>query len=453
MGYQYNDAEMMLATQIAYLDISGEDVSVGDVVDNILEYGHCVNGEWVLYEQYQNDPQSKYWKKQLEVAGNISELTKRYDNLGDDWRNWKVVDRCDDQNGTGYYGCLIDTGNDHAIIGCRGSESYNKEQVVKDWIVADVGLLDSELTTQQERAQRYMEELYYKYGDQYDTFSLTGHSLGGNLAQHMTIHAPAEMRDKIDHCISFDGPGFSQEYIDKNRHLIDQTDDCMDHYQWSWVSSLLIPLPGVNPKIIAAHDDERYGFPKAVLYRHDVRNVDLDENGNVQRGKESGLSELLGPISRYLERLGEGTLIDYVSKGLLPKFTGFVILYKLVRDAVIAFYKVSESIKEKIASIYYDYIAPNVSGEYEIQLDTVGSYEAELKKAQKKLDAVTDEIRTISRTWNNWSASGAYYRSQLNIIKNGLELDVRVLSSLAKTTENIVNAYIAADNNVANLFS
>ena len=28
MGYQYNDAEMMLATQIAYLDISGEDVSV-----------------------------------------------------------------------------------------------------------------------------------------------------------------------------------------------------------------------------------------------------------------------------------------------------------------------------------------------------------------------------------------------------------------------------------------
>ena len=112
-----------------------------------------------------------------------------------------------------------------------------------------------------------------------------------------------------------------------------------------------------------------------------------------------------------------------------------------------------ESVKEKIASIYYDYIAPNVSGEYEIQLDAVGSYEAELKKAQKKLDAVTDEIRTISRTWNNWSASGAYYRSQLNIIKNGLELDVRVLSSLAKTTENIVNAYIAADNNVANLFS
>ena len=29
----------------------------------------------------------------------------------------------------------------------------------------------------------------------------------------------------------------------------------------------------------------------------------------------------------------------------------------------------------------------------------------------------------------------------------------RVLSSFAKTTENIVNAYIAADNNVANLFS
>lgn len=452
MGYQYNDAEMMLATQIAYLDISGEDVSIGDVVDNILEYGHCVNGEWLLYEQYQNSPQCKYLKKQLEVAGNIKELTERYDSLGDDWRNWKVMDRCDDQDDTGYYACLIDTGNNHAIIGCRGSESYNSEQVVKDWIVADVGLLDNELTGQQERAQKYMEELYYKYGDQYDSFSLTGHSLGGNLAQHMTIHAPAEMRDKIDHCVSYDGPGFSQEYIDKNKHLIDKTNGCIDHYQWSWVSSLLIPLPGVNPTIIAAHNDERYGEPKATLYRHDVRNVDLDENGNIQKGEESDLSVLLGPFSRYLEHLGEGTLLDNVSIALLPKFTQFVTLYKLIRDVVVWFNDIKENVKEKIAAIYYDYIAPNVSGEYEIQLSTVISYKTELITAQKQLDAVTDEIRNISRTWSNWSSSGAYYRSQLNIIKNGLEADIRVLSSLAHTTGEIVDAYAGVDNQVAELF-
>ena len=66
------------------------------------------------------------------------------------------------------------------MIANRGSESYDLEQLFKDWIVADIGLLNHALTTQQARATIYMQELWEKYGDQYDSFSVTGHSLGGN---------------------------------------------------------------------------------------------------------------------------------------------------------------------------------------------------------------------------------------------------------------------------------
>ena len=442
MGYQYSDLEMMMAAEIAYLDVT-PGKTVGQAVDNILKWGHCENGKWVLDEKYQSNSELKH---QFEVAVAVKEFGEKYEQSGIDWRDWKVIDQCNDKNGTGYYGCLIDKGDGSAIIANRGTEFYDGNQVKKDIFQTDLALLDAETTGQHERAARYMEELYYRYGDKYDSFGLTGHSLGGNISQHMMIHAPAEMQDKIDRCLSLDGPGFSQEYIDKNRHLIENVDDRMDHYQWSFISSLLIPLPGVNVQVIDARDGD------GLLSRHSIDHVYVDENGNVRNGDKSDLSKILGPISRYFEHLGEGTFID-VTLPYLPKALRLIMLYKLVRDVAEVFYQIKESVKEKIASIYYDYIAPNVSGEYEIQLDAVRSYEAELKKAQKKLDAVTDEIRTISRTWNNWSASGAYYRSQLNIIKNGLELDVRVLSSLAKTTENIVNAYIAADNNVANLFS
>lgn len=442
MGYQYSDLEMMMASQIAYLEIP-PGKNVGQIVDSILQCGTCENGKWVLDEQYQNDPELKH---QFEVAVSVKEFGEKHEQLGNDWRDWKVVDHCNDKNGTGYYGCLIDKGDGSAIIANRGTEYYDGEQVKKDILQTDLALLDAESTGQHDRAEKYMEKLYYKYGDKYDSFGLTGHSLGGNISQHMLIHAPAEMRDKIDRCLSLDGPGFSREYIDQNRHLIEKVDDRMDHYQWSFISSLLIPLPGVNSIVIEARDGEN------IISRHSISHVYLDENGNVRRGDESNLSKILGPLVLYFEHLGEGTFYDLISLGIPPAWR-LVTLYKLVRDVVGVFNQIKDLVKERIASIYYDYIAPNVSGEYEIQLNAVASYETELRNAQKQLDAVTDEIRTISRTWSNWSASGAYYRSQLNMIKNGLETDIRVLSSLAQTTENIVKAYDAADNNVANLFS
>ena len=442
MGYQYSDAEMMVASEISYLNIQ-KDMPVGKAVDQYLKYGKCINGKWVLNEQYKNDPELE---RQFQVAVEIKELGEKYAHLGIDWRNWKIVDRCDDLDATGYYGCLIDKGDGSAIIANRGTEPYG-EQLKKDLIETDLGLLDAESTGQHDRAERYMEELYYKYGEKYNSFGLTGHSLGGNLSQHMMIHAPAEMRDKIDRCLSLDGPGFSKEYIEKNRHLIEKVNDRMDHYQWSFISSLLIPLPGVNPMIIEAHDG------KGLIDRHSLNHVDLDDYGTVQPGDKHIYSKIVGPVVEYLEYLGEDPILDALSLRFLSVIAYPVLVYKLVREVAEIAYQVTESVKEKIESIYYDYIAPNVSGEYEIRLSSVASYEVELRNAQKQLEAVADEIRTISRTWKNWSSSGAYYRSQLNIIKNGLEADARVLSSLAQVTENIVEDYYAADHNVSNLFS
>lgn len=463
MGYVYSDSEMMMATQIAYLNFDGnQDIPVGQIVNSIIQkYGKFDNngnpvygddGNIVLNDAYANDANSKELTKQLQVVSNIKKLGDETSGLTG-WENWKVVDVCNDQNDTGYYGMLIDTGDGNAIIGCRGSESYNGQQVVKDWIVADVGLLNSELTTQQERSQKYMEELWYKYGDKYDSFSVTGHSLGGNLAEHMTITAPIGMREKIDHTISFDGPGYSQEYLDAHKDEIAKVTEQMSHYQWSWVSSLLLPLPGVQDTIIAAHDEENKSILMAMLFRHDTHNVEFDENGNVMPGSESGLAAVLGPISKYIEHLDDMDWYEYIRLLPYPELLMFVRGAQFILNAAQKIYEVGTAINEKLKDLYYNYIATQVSGEIEIDLDKVSQYTQELNGKIKLLQNERDEIDSIRGNLRYWSAAGAYYRSRLMMIRNGLDIDIFHMQKMVKHLSKCVNSYASIDRKVASSFA
>lgn len=449
MGYKQSDASMMMATQIAYLNFDGKkDHSAGEVVDKILSMYTSIDsaGNRVV-----DSNANSFEQKQAEVAINIEKLSNETNGV-EGWQNWHVVDVCNDQQKTGYYGMLIDTGNGDAIIGCRGSESYDEQQVLNDWVVADVGLLDNKLTEQQSVAQKYMEQLYYKYGDKYDSFSLSGHSLGGNLAEHMAVTAPAEMRDKIDHAINFDGPGFSQEYIDSHKDAIAKSGDLIDHYQWSWVSSLLISLPGVKDHIIKAHDEEGKGYLMGMLYRHDTHNVEYNEDGNVMVGDESDISKILGPISRYLEHTGEGRIEDlinaYLMKSPVPglrKVIGTLYAIKLLRVVCPKIEETLKAVGNKLADLYYDYIASNASSHYQVKPSKVLVSGAELQNEIKKLKAISEEIGTIRKDLKYWSTAGAYYRSRLLLIKGGIDANLYMLCKLYSQLGPIMEKYDHAD--------
>lgn len=473
-----------MATQIAYLDFdSSQNKSVGDVVNEIImKYGmldssgnpvYGDDGNIILNDTYANAGNSKVLTKQLQVVSNIKKLGDETNGLSG-WEDWKVVDVCNDQADTGYYGMLIDTGDGNAIIGCRGSESYNTQQIVNDWVVADVGLLNNDLTTQQARSEKYMEELWYKYGDKYNSFSVTGHSLGGNLAEHMTITAPTAMRDKIDHAISFDGPGFSKEYIDAHREDIAKASEQMSRYQWSWVASLLLPLPGVRDTIIKAHDDGNVSFSltnaivnpegellsvimsklKSMFFRHDTHNVEFDENGSVMTGDESALAAVLGPVSIYIELFD-----DFIESfdGLqlygpadimqIPLDTVFYGI-GLIISAAEKMYEAGRELGAKITELYYHYIAAQVSGEIEIDLDRVSQYAQELVGKIKLLQDMRDEMDDIRKDLRYWSASGAYYRSRLMIVRNGIDIDISHMQKLQKYLLKCVSSYNAVDRKV-----
>lgn len=456
MSYTYNDSTMMIATQIAYLDFDGCNTNVGEKIDGILnQYGVYKDGKWELKPGNWSTKQ----KEQFDTAANIIYLSSNKGGT-DEWRNWNVVDVCDDQNDSGYYGMLIDTGDGNAIIGSRGSESTDFSTGYKDWVEADVGLLDNELTYQQKRAEAYMEKIWYKYGDKYDSFNVTGHSLGGNLSQHMTITAPKDMRDKIERCVSFDGPGFSEEYIEKNKKRINEVSDKMDHYQWSWVGSLLTPLPNINYNIIKAHDDRNQDNGLVTMFfRHATYNVEFNEDGSVQYGEQSELAKVLGPITKYIDgnSLEELAFHSYMRNKVfnipyLPNLYEVVIGLKLIAKAMYEFKEIKQQLISLKNNIYYKYIAPRVSGDYEINLIYVNNLAGEIQEVEHNLQSINNEIESIRRNLRYWSSAGAYYKSNLFFIKNGLESDLKLLKRMSEVASNAANTYRTADDQVKELF-
>lgn len=473
----YTDAEMMIATQIAYLNYNdkGNDrgKNVGELVESILKNNGTYDastGTYVLKKGV-----TGVEKAQFETAQNIWKLSEQNNVVS--WRQWKIVNRCNQEHGSGYYGCLIDTGDGGAIIGCRGSESCDLEQTVKDWVIADVGRVDNELTAQQADSTKYMEELYYGgYLDQYDHISLTGHSLGGSLATHSAISAPEGMQEKIDKVISFDGPGFSDEYLKAHKEQLGRVREKLNHYEWSWVGGLLNQPDGINDRVIKAHDDEEAAYINLPLWlqellikngispqdaekirkiaaimpsfvRHHTRNVEFDGNGSVMDGDRGTLQKFTSPLSKNFEN----TKLPF-----LRKIDLWLMLYSILLciglDAYQNLEKLVRDLAGEIRKLYNDFLAMVVSGEYEVHTREIISISDELDETQKQLERIADEVQTIRRDLPYDSVSAYYYKNCLGKISGAIVSEGKKAKKLGDAANRAVLKYTKGDQNVQAVF-
>ncbi len=139
------------------------------------------------------------------------------------------------------------------------SEDYEWEDNVEGGRVSD--------TTQQERAADYINGLPASYGN---AMTVSGHSKGGNKAQYVTITT-----DRIARCVSFDGQGFSPEFLEKYEDKINSRANSITSIsaKKDVVNCLLLPIAGRQIYIDAEEDN--------YLYNHKP-NILLDANGNLK---------------------------------------------------------------------------------------------------------------------------------------------------------------------------
>lgn len=398
-------------------------------------------------------------ESQFNAAKSVGEIAEN-SGMGDDWKNWEVKDVCNDQNDSGYYGILIDTKDGNAVIANRGSESTDLSTGYKDWAEADLGLLDSTSTRQQKRAEQYMEKLYYKYGDTYGKFTVGGHSLGGNLAMHMVITAPLDMLGKIDRCTSMDGPGFSEEYMKKHRDEIERTAKLLDHYQWSIVSGLLFTVPGSNIQTIKSHESpSSEGALGKEFSKHSLKNVEYTEDGEFKPGNQSDLAKTADELAKYIDSIGADDLVKEIvgaenlkDYGMVAVYYGIPVLIKTIAAVVRNFDAVRKKLNAWSDSIYYSFIATQVSGIYEVNSKSLYTMANEINQLERKLGELSDEIDTIRKNLKFWSMSGAYYRSSIMCMRNGLESDLKKLKKLVEVAEWYASKYNQTDSYVAGKF-
>lgn len=122
--------------------------------------------------------------------------------------------------------CLIDpiTNEVYVIFGgnyAQGKYEYNGKEM-STWADNFIGAF-VEKTEEQKRALDFYKEAIsaakdYLKDKNVDTSDLeitaSGHSAAGNLAQYVTVMYDGS--DSISRCVSVDGQGFSQEFIDKH---------------------------------------------------------------------------------------------------------------------------------------------------------------------------------------------------------------------------------------------
>lgn len=216
MGQELTQEQLLLLDNLMYMeDITNPDYkSVGDVISAYEK------GEIVLSRENLSGGFEKNIGEFEEILATIKE-----DPALTSLKKGQSVDGV--VRGT----CFTQSDGSH-VVAFRGTGG-----VYEAWKDNFTGLYQTE-TEAQKIAKDFIEGLGY------NDITVTGHSKGGNLAMYTTVMCG----DKIKSCVSFDGQGFGDDFIEQNHYAISQAKDKIVSISAhnDFVNILLTPIAGIN---------------------------------------------------------------------------------------------------------------------------------------------------------------------------------------------------------------
>ena len=171
---------------------------------------------------------------------------------------------------------------------------------------------DGVSTKQQENALNWYKESYEKNGlDAYEV-TVTGHSKGGNKAKYITI-----LDDSVDHCVSFDGQGFSDEFINKYKSNIATRQDIIDNHNvdYDYVNILLNDVG--NKTYYKGNDLGDGGFlenhcPNTFFDMKEDGSYTMNVSPNGQGKEMQELDEFLNSCLRSVDADKKAEMLDFL---------------------------------------------------------------------------------------------------------------------------------------------
>lgn len=259
-----NNSELLLLCNLIYLKFNVfKENNVGNLIEVML-YKNNLKKSLLKNNECKDAIKENEWLlilKQIQSNYDLMELTIK--DIDTDFNGIKAA-------------CFTYK-NDNTYVVFRGTKTMD------EWSDNGEGAYLIE-TKEQMNALDYINKINYK------NIVVTGHSKGGNKAKYVTI-----LTDKIKRCISFNGQGFSNEFIDKYSKLIKGKKQKIlsINAKYDYVNCLLNSL---NEKRLFIHTP----FQKNPFYYHKP-NIMLNADGYLREEVNSSLFiKIINDFSVYL---------------------------------------------------------------------------------------------------------------------------------------------------------
>lgn len=192
----FTEVEMMILSKLAYSRISNSNFNSDGTAKSSVELSSVLN-----HSSVKNDLYDEFG------SATVERFIRKVSN-----GNYKIVKAYDDPNITGFAAIAIEGPQDGTVtVATRGtqmSSANSSDERLKD-ALTDIQLGFASETDQQRAMDNFMRDL-----DKYDSIYLTGHSLGGNLAESGAVGF--EDTEKIKGVYTFNAPGQNKEYKKDN---------------------------------------------------------------------------------------------------------------------------------------------------------------------------------------------------------------------------------------------
>ena len=208
MAELLSSEQVMLLNNLMYMDsgdgfqsiTSCKDMSVGDyAAQQLANLERITNsGEKLSEDQARYQNILKAIQKDNDLSGMVVAGTK-------------IESAADGGGGSAMF---VNPQTKEAVVTYRGTGSLEWKDNFQGGTRTDQP--DGVSTQYQETALKTYQEYRDQLGDGY-TMTVTGHSKGGNKAKYITV-----MDDSVDRCFSYDGQGFSDEFMAKYKDQIMQ---------------------------------------------------------------------------------------------------------------------------------------------------------------------------------------------------------------------------------------
>lgn len=228
--------------------------------------------------------------------------------FGDVLKEWKVfyVDNRTSQslkeNSSGFYAVAFQKG-ERVVIAYRGSEKYPLEDAYKDFIETDLAIGLGKIPLQFYEGVEVYYHLVNRLKVPQNNIILTGHSLGGGIAQYVALSVD-KISNYIPYAYTWNAVGINRDgivsvldFIDLDKILKEHTDMSVEERAIfkSFKESYLEFLAKELKKIKAIKD-----IKTSLVDRYDTIYFDIDENFIKQLIKNTNIEKCLMklPLSR-----------------------------------------------------------------------------------------------------------------------------------------------------------